>query len=153
MKLKKGFAMVLATTMCFGLVACGDSGKGTEAAITEASSVGGETAEKAGGKAILIVNGNLGDLGFFDSANRGMERIKSELGVGIQVIETGDDEAKWEPALADAADEDADWIIAVSPSMVEPIQKLAPDYPEKKFLLIDNTVDFEAADLDRKSVV
>ena len=147
MKLKKGFAMVLATTMCFGLVACGDSGKGTEAAITEASSVGGETAEKAGGKAILIVNGNLGDLGFFDSANRGMERIKSELGVGIQVIETGDDEAKWEPALADAADEDADWIIAVSPSMVEPIQKLAPDYPEKKFLLIDNTVDFEAADL------
>lgn len=38
MKLKKGFAMVLATTMCFGLVACGDSGKGTEAAITEASS-------------------------------------------------------------------------------------------------------------------
>ena len=98
-------------------------------------------------KAVLIVNGNLGDLGFFDSANRGMQRIKTELGLDIQVIETGDDESKWEPALADAADEDGEWIIAVSPSMVEPVQKLAPQYPEKKFILIDNTVDFAAGDL------
>lgn len=98
-------------------------------------------------KAILIVNGALGDLGFFDSANRGMKRLQEELGFEIQVIETGDDESKWEPALADAAEEDADYIIAVSPSMVEPVQRIAPMYPEKKFLLIDNVVDFTAADL------
>lgn len=102
--------------------------KGEETTTAEAS---GES-DLSGRKAILIVNGNLGDLGFFDSANRGMQRLKEELGLDIQVIETGDDEAKWEPALADAADEDAEWIIAVSPSMVEPIQKLAPEYPDKK---------------------
>lgn len=158
--MKKIFAAAMAAAMCLSLTACKSSGQETEAAKTEetktetpAASEDGETAETeetaeaAGRKAILIVNGNLGDLGFFDSANRGMERLKNELGIDIQVIETGDDEAKWEPALADAADEDADWIIAVSPSMVEPVQKLAPDYPEKKFLLIDNTVDFEADDL------
>lgn len=127
--MKRFLAATLAATMCMGLVACGSSGndaqttKGEETTTAEAS---GES-DLSGRKAILIVNGNLGDLGFFDSANRGMQRLKEELGLDIQVIETGDDEAKWEPALADAADEDAEWIIAVSPSMVEPIQKLAPD--------------------------
>lgn len=98
-------------------------------------------------KATLIVNGSLGDLGFFDSANSGMQRIKDELNIDIKVVETGDDETKWEPALADAADTDTDYIIAVSPSMVEPVQKLAPEYPEKRFILIDNSVDFDADDL------
>ncbi|UPU38664.1 hypothetical protein MX850_08525 [Erysipelothrix sp. Poltava] len=46
---------------------------------------------------ILIVNGNLGDLGFFDSANEGMKRVEKDLGLPIQVIETGSDESKWEP--------------------------------------------------------
>lgn len=147
--MKRFLAATLAATMCMGLVACGSSGndaqttKGEETTTAEAN---GES-DLSGRKAILIVNGNLGDLGFFDSANRGMQRLKEELGLDIQVIETGDDEAKWEPALADAADEDAEWIIAVSPSMVEPIQKLAPEYPDKKFMLVDNTVDFEADDL------
>lgn len=98
-------------------------------------------------KAILIVNGNLGDLGFFDSANDGMQRLKADYQMDIQVIETGADESKWEPALADAAEEDVDYVIAVSPSMVEPMQKIAPMYPEKKFLLIDNRVDFASGDL------
>ena len=144
--MKKIAAAVLATAICFSLTACG-GGKETQKAESDATTVGKEAEEADGKKAILIVNGNLGDLGFFDSANRGMQRLKEELGLDIQVIETGDDEAKWEPALADAADEDAEWIIAVSPSMVEPIQKLAPEYTDKKFILIDNTVDFESEDL------
>uniref|UniRef100_UPI000B1097CB BMP family ABC transporter substrate-binding protein n=1 Tax=Clostridium sp. NkU-1 TaxID=1095009 RepID=UPI000B1097CB len=140
--MKKIISGFLAAVMCLGLVGCAanpakesgetKNGKAPEASTkleeAEASGQSGTSAKKA----ILIVNGNLGDLGFFDSANRGMQRLKNELGVDIRVIETGDDESKWEPALADASDEDADWIIAVSPSMVEPIQKLAPEYPEKK---------------------
>lgn len=98
-------------------------------------------------KAILIVNGNLGDLGFFDSANAGMEKIKAELGVEIQIIETGADESKWEPALADAAEENADIIIGVSPSMVEPMEKIAQEYPDKNFFMIDNSVDYSKGDL------
>lgn len=97
---------------------------------------------------ILIVNGNLGDLGFFDSANSGMKRLESELGLPIKVIETGADESKWEPALADAAEESAKIIIAVSPSMVEPIEKIAPQYKDKVFLLIDNVVDYSKGNLD-----
>lgn len=151
--MKKLAAVGLAGIMVLGLTACGSGGKsdsGTKAAEqTEDKAVsdsGNANAPGAGKKAILIVNGNLGDLGFFDSANGGMKRLKEELGMEIQVIETGDDESKWEPALADAAEEKADYVIGVSPSMVEPMQNIAPLYPEKKFLMLDNTVDFESGD-------
>ncbi len=154
--MKKLTALLLVGIMVFGLAACGSKGTQTktndsttqapkeEEAQKEGDQASSET--KSGKKAILIINGNLGDLGFFDSANAGMQRVKNELGLEIQVIETGDDESKWESALADAAEEKTDYVIAVSPSMVEPMQNIAPLYPEKKFLLMDNTVDFDAAD-------
>lgn len=158
--MKRMTALLMTGIMVMGLTACGSSSKQPAAdnAKTDtetvqdqtqtADSAQGETEQSTGSgkKAILIVNGNLGDLGFFDSANAGMKRLQSELGMEIQVIETGDDESKWEPALADAAEEKADYVIAVSPSMVEPMQSIAPLYPEKKFLLMDNTVDFEGGD-------
>lgn len=164
--MKKLTALLMAGVMVLGLTACGgqekpaetDSAGETSQAVSEETAdtaeaeapapEGGEAGGSlgAGKKAILIVNGNLGDLGFFDSANGGMQRLKSELGMEIQVIETGDDESKWEPALADAAEEEADYVIGVSPSMVEPMQNIAPMYPEKKFLMMDNTVDFEGGD-------
>lgn len=164
--MKKLTALLMAGVMVLGLTACGgqetpaetdSTGEASQAVSEETADAaeaeapapeGGEAGGSlgAGKKAILIVNGNLGDLGFFDSANGGMQRLKSELGMEIQVIETGDDESKWEPALADAAEEEADYVIGVSPSMVEPMQNIAPMYPEKKFLMMDNTVDFEGGD-------
>ena len=132
----------LAGMMAMGLTACGSekaADKAPSKSENTAQADSDSTADAAQQKAILIVNGNLGDLGFFDSANAGMQRLKNELGMGIQVIETGDDESKWESALADAAEEDVDYVIAVSPSMVEPMQNIAPQYPEKKFLMMDNT--------------
>ena len=146
---KRSIVMVLLMSM--SLMACGGASQtassGADASKEDASQEAGKAGDASGKKAILVINGNLGDLGFFDSANRGVERLKNELGMDVKVVETGDDEAKWEPALADAADEPVDYVIAVSPSMVEPMQKLAPDYPEKKFILIDNVVDYQAGDL------
>ena len=95
--MKRFLAATLAATMCMGLVACGSSGKDAQTTKGEESTTTAEASgesDLSGRKAILIVNGNLGDLGFFDSANRGMQRLKDELGLDIQVIETGDDEAK-----------------------------------------------------------
>ncbi len=134
--MKKVTVFLMVCLLSFGLVACNTS-----------SNEGKGTASKGEKKAILIINGNLGDLGFFDSASAGMKKLEAEKGIKIKIIETGSDESKWEPALADAAEEDVDYVIAVSPSMVEPMQKIAPMYREKKFLLIDNKVDFESADL------
>ena len=147
--MKKWMVLGLAGMMAMGLTACGSekaADKAPSKSENTAQADSDSTADAAQQKAILIVNGNLGDLGFFDSANAGMQRLKNELGMGIQVIETGDDESKWESALADAAEEDVDYVIAVSPYMVEPKQNIAPQYPEKKFLMMDNTVDFESGD-------
>lgn len=156
--MKRLLAALLSSAMVLGLTACGGGASSPASGAAASGAEGGSSAAAQSGeasglpgsgrKAILIVNGSLGDLGFFDSANGGMQRAKAELGMEIQVIETGDDESKWEPALADAAEEDVDYVIAVSPSMVEPMQSIAPMYPEKKFLLFDNTVDFAAGGLD-----
>ncbi len=150
--MKRLTALLMAGVMVFGMTACGaqkteqSSGGQTAAETPAEDNAPAEDGEDSGKSAILIVNGNLGDLGFFDSANAGMQRLKNELGLSVQVIETGDEESKWEPALADAAEEDVDYVIAVSPSMVEPMQNIAPLYPEKKFLMMDNTVDFASGD-------
>lgn len=152
--MKKMLVLAASLAVMGSLMACGaktaDSGTQTSAetditSANQTAQAGAETGT-SNGKAILIINGNLGDLGFFDSANAGIQRVKNEQGLEIQVIETGDDESKWEPALADAAEEDADYIIAVSPSMVEPMQNVAPLYPEKKFIMMDNTVDYTKGD-------
>lgn len=126
--------------LILGLVGC-DKNK-------ETSDDAGINSDETTKKVTLIVNGNLGDLGFFDSAHAGLKRLKEEKNVDFKIIETGADESRWEPALADAAEDDeSQIIIAVSPSMIEPVQKIAPQYPEKKFFLIDNAVDFEKYDL------
>ncbi|MGF0039837.1 BMP family lipoprotein [Peptoniphilaceae bacterium SGI.131] len=135
----KKYLPILFSLMLALLVACGSGGGNT-------GKSGEKEGEKEAGKeqksAILIVNGSLGDLGFFDSANAGMKRLEKELGMKIKVVETGDDDTKWEPALADAADEKVDYIIAVSPSMVEPVQRISVNHEDKKFILIDNAVDY-----------
>lgn len=148
--MKKFLRTILVAIFAIGLTSCGSNQDSTTSDGTrESQEIKSEENKDAelSKKATLIVNGSLGDLGFFDSANAGMQRIKDELNIDIKVVETGDDETKWEPALADAADTDTEYIIAVSPSMVEPVQKLAPEYPEKRFILIDNSVDFDADDL------
>src|SRR5579864_900632 len=39
---------------------------------------------------LLYIDGALGDLGFFDSANAGVQRAHNNLGVDIKVIQQGD---------------------------------------------------------------
>lgn len=147
--MKKLVAIFISLTMSLSLIACSSGEKPVvEDGTTKKQEVNKGEDVTVPKKATVIINGNLGDLGFFDSANKGMQRVKDELGLEIQVIETGDDESKWESALADAADEEPDYVIAVSPSMVEPIQGIAPLYPDTKFLLFDNVVDFDSGKYD-----
>ncbi|PIE04163.1 MAG: BMP family ABC transporter substrate-binding protein [Spirochaetales bacterium] len=88
---------------------------------------------------ILIIPGNLGDKSFFDSANSGMEMIKKELGAKTKVIEAGTDSTMWEPALYDAIEGNWDIIITGS-SMSELLNKVAPDFPEQRFINFDTTI-------------
>ncbi|MBS1181612.1 MAG: family transporter substrate-binding protein [Proteobacteria bacterium] len=98
-------------------------------------------------KVALVVHGSLGDRSFFDSAAAGLTKADAELPVKTIVIEAGLDRGRWQPALADAADGDYNVIIAGTWEMNAFMAELAPEYPDKKFILFDDAPDFAAADL------
>jgi basic membrane protein A and related proteins len=90
----------------------------------------------------LVLHGNLGDKSIFDSANAGMIKAQKELPVRVKVIEAGTDRSRWQPALADAADGPYDVIIVGTGEMNGFLTKIAPQYPNKKFVLYDDAVDY-----------
>lgn len=90
----------------------------------------------------LVVHGNLGDKSFFDSAAAGLDRAEAELPVEVTVIEAGLDRGRWEPALADAADQGFDVVIAGTWEMNGFMQALSSDYPDTNFILFDDSPDF-----------
>ncbi len=96
----------------------------------------------------LIVNGVLGDKSFFDSAQRGMDRLVSEgYNVEVKTIELGIDPAGWESGLADAmADTDNyDLLIAGTFQMVQFLGARAHQYPDKYFISYDAPVAYDDA--------
>ena len=118
-----------------------------EAAATEAAA---DTAAAPAGeplKVLNFVNGSLGDKSFFDSANRGIERAVAELGIEADTIETSYDATQWEPALVDALENgDYDVVVLGTSNMVEYVQRLAPQYPDVRFVFYDDQVNYETCE-------
>ena len=99
-------------------------------------------------KVVSLVNGVLGDKSFFDSSERGVRQAEDELNYTVKTIETGVDPATWEPGLEDAAaNEDYDILIVGTWQLAEFLQNIAPKYPDKKFMIYDTTVDYEACEM------
>ncbi|MBU0927730.1 MAG: BMP family ABC transporter substrate-binding protein [Spirochaetes bacterium] len=95
-------------------------------------------------KVVLILNGTLGDKSFFDSAANGMDLVKADMGDAVEtkVIEMGYDQSKWEPTLIDVAEGPWDIVICGTWQMTEALQKVAKDYPQKRFIIFDTAVDY-----------
>jgi basic membrane protein A len=111
---------------------------------------GGEKDSGSGGLRIaLLINGNLGDKSFHDSANNGMTMIKERLRCQTRVVEVGYDDSKWEPAFRDLCDEKYDIIICGTWQMQEIVSKVAPDYPNQKIIVYDTSMDY-ASDAAKK---
>ena len=100
-------------------------------------------------KVVLLLNGTLGDKSFFDSAANGMQLVKDEYGdkVDVKTIEMSYDQTKWEPTLTDVSSQDYNVIILGTWQMVDALQKIAPQYPDKKYIIFDTAVDYTKADL------
>lgn len=98
-------------------------------------------------KVALVIHGTLGDKSFFDSAEAGLQKAVKELPVTLKTIEAGNNRSNWQPALADATDGDYDVIIAGTFDMSGFVADIAPQYPDKKFILFDDTVDYSKGNL------
>lgn len=97
-------------------------------------------------KVACLLNGNLGDKSFFDSANAGMGLVKDELGCETNVIEMGFDNTVWETTLYEVSDQDYDIIIVGTYQMQEILAKVALEYPDQKYIIFDSNVPYEAGD-------
>jgi basic membrane protein A len=92
---------------------------------------------------VHLVNGQLGDKSFTDSAHRGMLKAAEDFDFIRKTYEVGLDPAKWVPALVDtAADPEVDIIVMGSGDLLDALYEQAKLHPEKKFIMFDNPVDF-----------
>jgi len=54
-------------------------------------------------RVVFVINGVQGDRSLIDSAVRGLEQAREELGINLKIIEAGLDTARWKSYLEDAA--------------------------------------------------
>lgn len=153
--MKKIISMVMALLMAGTLLAgCGsttepakEEAKTEEATQNETQSETQSAEENTKApKVACLLNGNLGDKSFFDSANKGMELIKNELGCDTNVIEMGFDNTVWETTLYEVSDQDYDVIIVGTYQMQEILAKVALEYPDKKYIIFDSNVPYDQGD-------
>jgi basic membrane protein A len=90
--------------------------------------------------AIVFDKGGKDDRSFNSSAYTGAMAAKDKLGAVIKYVEAPDANS-FEPMLKDfAKKDDVDLIVAIGVSQSDALAKIAPQFPKKKFLIIDAEV-------------
>ena len=140
-KMKKLLSLLMTCILALGLMTgCSNNTSGTTTPTTD---------EKPFNVA-LVIAGSLGDKGFNDSANAGVNMAKEAYGVTAQVIEIpSSDKTRYEPTLLDLADTgEYDLIIASGNAMREVLENVSKEYPEQKFYLFDASVDYNNGEFE-----
>jgi basic membrane protein A len=90
-------------------------------------------------KVVYLINGALGDNGFFDSGKLGMDAIASKYQLETRTLECNYDANKYEPSLQAAVDY-ADVIFVISYGFEDQLKAMADKYPNKIFVNLDTVV-------------
>ena len=88
----------------------------------------------------VVVAGTLGDRGFYDSSNEGRQQLEADIGAKTTIVESKEDASRYESDLINAAEE-YDIVVAVGWQYWDPLNTVVPDFPEVKFIFIDNGLD------------
>ena len=122
----------IALLLTFVMVACLFAGCGEQSAQN-----GGSDLTLA-----LVVAGNFGDRSFYDSSNAGVAKLEEE-GVTVKRIECGNE--KHTEQIYNAADA-ADIVVLVGWEFYD-VETVATEYPDKKFIWIDNATSAPVANI------
>jgi len=85
---------------------------------------------------LVLDKGGKDDKSFNASAFRGVSEAQKKLGITLKTVESSDD-ASVEASLRTFAQRGFDLVIGIGFVMVEPITKVAKDFPKIKFVIID----------------
>ena len=137
--MKKFAALLLALVMVLSLAACGE--KNPPAGSASASgSTGGDEAKVY--NVVYLVNGNLGDKSFFDSAEAGLAQLKADGRIEYRTIEMGgldEDKPKWKDTLYEVSESgEYDVIICGTYQMPDFLKEVADQYPDQKYVIFDD---------------
>lgn len=91
--------------------------------------------------ALIIAQGGLGDRSYNDSAFAGLTLAASELGVSVTPLESPDVVTEGEQILRTAAEAGFDLVITLEFSHFDPLARVAPDYPDTTFAIVNIVVD------------
>jgi basic membrane protein A len=126
--------------LAIGLAACGSSSKTTPAGTSPAGSSGTTSSSSSGGgfKVGLVTDiGGLNDHGFNHLSYEGLLQAEHQLGVKGTVLQSSSG-ADYIPNLSRLAQAGNKLVIAVGFLMAAPLEKVAKQFPNTKFAIVDN---------------
>ena len=142
--MKKITKFILAMLLGASLAACGGSTATTEPETgTESTEKPADepAAEKVYNVAYLV-NGNLGDKSFFDSAKSGLDTLEKAGRIKLTTIEMGgtdSDKPKWLSTLYEVSESgEYDLVICGTYQMPDNLKEVAEQYPDQKYLIFDD---------------
>lgn len=137
-------ALKIASALAAGalvLTACGSSSSSApEPAGSNTASAPATSDVKVG---LAYDVGGRGDQSFNDAAARGLDKAKTEFGIETQELEAtnGETDAQKEERLRTLADDGFNPIIAVGFAYSGPVGKVAKEYPDVNFAIIDDAAN------------
>lgn len=155
--MKKILALLLVFVLIFSLCACGQEEAPAEEPAAEAPAeepaAEESAAEGEGGKVYnvaYLVNGNLGDKSFFDSAESGLAALEEAGRIEYVTIEMGgtdEDQPTWLSTLYDVSEAgEYDVVICGTYQMPDYLKEVATAYPDQKYVIFDDNTYVGAND-------
>lgn len=132
--MKKFLALALAVIMALTLIACGE--KPAPTPDHDPAPEGNVY------NVVYLVNGNLGDKSFFDSAQAGLDTLKAAGRIKLNTIEMGgldQDQPKWLSTLYEVSESgEYDFVICGTYQMPDKLKEVATKYPSQKYIIFDD---------------
>lgn len=127
---KRISTLLLALAMMTALASCSNT------STAQTADDGDDTIKMA----VMFGTGGLGDNGYNDEVNEGFQMAVEQVGITYDYCEPTD-VSEFETQLRAYADtEEYDVIMAISTEMTDSLERVATDYPDQKFCMLDTEI-------------
>jgi len=128
----KKLLLLLAVVFTLVFAACGKEEGAKETAKA--------TEEKGAKVGLVLSTGGLGDKSFNDAAHKGLMQAKDELGADVKFVEPSQ-VSDFEEFLRQFGEANYDLVIGIGFQMADALKAVATEYPEVKFVMIDEPIE------------